>query len=121
MSTLTAWIDRNAAYDTALRRLYDALLSSKGRVTDKVRAGFDGEQAARHQLPPDTRGLVVIMSDIAEGGLNQAVISIEEARGAIGSALDLQHQMQRDRSCRSRRSPAVHGPLAGRSRRGRRT
>ena len=94
MSTLSGWIDRNAAYDTALRHLYDALLSSKGRVTDKVRAAFAGEQAARRQLPPDTRGLVVIMSDIAEGGLNQAVISIEQARGAIGSALDLQHELQ---------------------------
>lgn len=94
VSTLSAWIDRNAAYDTALRHLYDALLSSKGRVTDKVRAAFAGEQAARRQLPPDTRGLVVIMSDIAEGGLNQAVISIEQARGAIGSALDLQHELQ---------------------------
>jgi hypothetical protein len=94
VSTLSTWIDRNAAYDGALRRLYQALLSSKGRVTDKVRAAFTAEQAARGQLPPDTRGLVVIMSDIAQGGLNQAVISIEKARGEIGKALDLQHQLQ---------------------------
>ena len=83
------WIDRNAAYDAALRRLYEALLDSKGQVTDHVRAAFDGEQAARRELPPDTRGLVVIMSDIAQGGLNQAVIAIEEARGALASAIDL--------------------------------
>ena len=94
VETLTSWIDRNAAYDAALRRLYEALLTSKGKVTDKVRSAIDGEQVARQQLPPDTRALVVIMSDIAQGGLNQAVISIEEARGALGSALDLQHQLQ---------------------------
>lgn len=94
VSTLTTWIDRNAAYDAAVRRLYDALLESKGRVTDRVREAFAGEQAARRGLPADTRGLVVIMSDIARGGLNQAVISIEQARGALSSALDLQHQLQ---------------------------
>ena len=94
VSTLTTWIDRNAAYDAAVRRLYDALLESKGRVTDRVREAFAGEQAARRGLPADTRGLVVIMSDIARGGLNQAVISIEQARGALSSALDQQHQLQ---------------------------
>ena len=56
--------------------------------------GVRGEQAARRGLPADTRGLVVIMSDIAQGGLNQAVISIEQARGALASALDQQHQLQ---------------------------
>ena len=94
VTTLTTWIDRNAAYDAAVRRLYDALLESKGRVTDRVREAFAGEQAARRGLPADTRALVVIMSDIARGGLNQAVISIEQARGALSSALDLQHQLQ---------------------------
>jgi hypothetical protein len=94
VATLTTWIDRNAAYDAALRRLYDALLESDGRVTDRVRSAFEGEQAARRQLPPDTRGLVVIMSDIARGGLNQAVIAIEEARGALSSAIDLQQRLQ---------------------------
>ena len=94
MSTLTNWIDRNAAYDAAVRRLYQALLSSKGRVTDKVRAAFADEQAARRALPADTRALVVIMSEIAQGGLNQAVISIEQARGKIGAAIDLQQQLK---------------------------
>lgn len=94
VSTLTNWIDRNAAYDAAVRRLYQALLSSKGRVTDKVRAAFAGEQSARRALPADTRALVVIMSEIAQGGLNQAVISIEQARGKIGAAIDLQQQLK---------------------------
>ena len=94
VTTLTTWIDRNATYDAAVRRLYDALLESKGRVTDRVREAFAGEQAARKGLPADTRGLVVIMSDIARGGLNQAVISIEQARGALSAALDRQHELQ---------------------------
>ena len=50
------------------------------RSPTKVRAAFDREQAARARLPGDTRALVVIMADIAQGGLNQAAISIEEAR-----------------------------------------
>jgi alkylhydroperoxidase/carboxymuconolactone decarboxylase family protein YurZ len=94
VETLSSWIDRNAAYDAALRQLYEALLESKGKVTDRVRSAIGAEQVARQQLPADTRALVVIMSDIAQGGLNQAVIAIEEARGALGSALDLQHRLQ---------------------------
>jgi hypothetical protein len=94
VSTLTQWLDRSAGYDRALRTLYDAMVDSKGRVTDRVRRAFQGEQAARAQLPQDTRGLVVIMADVAQGGLNQAVISIEQARGALGAALDAQRKLQ---------------------------
>jgi hypothetical protein len=94
VTTLTSWIDRNAAYDAALRKLYDALIESKGRVTAPVRKAIDAERAARGQLPADTRPLVVIMSDIAQGGLNQAVISIEEVRGALNEALDTQQQLE---------------------------
>jgi hypothetical protein len=94
VSTLTSWIDRNAAYDKALRDLYGSLIQSKGRVTPPVRKAIDAEKAARAQLPADTRGLTVIMSDIAQGGLNQAVISIEEARGKLNEALDTQQQLQ---------------------------
>jgi len=94
VSTLTSWIDRNAAYDAALRDLYEALIQSKGRVTATVRNAIDAEKAARAQLPPDTRPLVIIMSDIEQGGLNQAVISIEQARGALSAALDTQEQIK---------------------------
>ncbi len=96
VSTLTVWLDRNGAYDAALRSLYQSLVDAKGRVTSAVRKAFADEQAARAQLPGDTRALVVIMADIAQGGLNQAVISIEEARGSLGAALDLQRQLQQD-------------------------
>ena len=87
VTTLDQWIDRNAAYDAALRGLYLALEASGGRVTSDVRAAFDAEQAARDQLPPDTRGLTVILAEIARGGLNQAVIAVETARGALAAAL----------------------------------
>ncbi len=96
VATLTAWIDRNAAYDAALRTLYAALIKSDGRVTAEVRKAFEGEQAARAQLPGDTRGMVVIMSDIAQGGLNQAVVAIEEVRGSLAQALEAQQQLRDD-------------------------
>jgi hypothetical protein len=94
VSTLKQWVDRNATYDAALRDLYQSLLDSKGRVTDKVRAAFEAEKVAREQLPGDTRGLVVIMAEIAQGGLNQAVISIEEARGSLGAAFSAQARLK---------------------------
>ncbi len=87
-STLTLWIERNAALDTALGSLYTALITSKGQATAAVRSALAAEQAAQANLPPDTRGLVVIMSDVARGGLNQAVIAIEDARGALAASLD---------------------------------
>lgn len=86
VATLDQWIERNAAYDEALHDLWDALRRSRGRVTDTVRDAAARERAAKDQLPPDARALVVILGDVARGGLNQAVISIEEARGALLAA-----------------------------------
>ena len=94
VSTLGSWIDRNATYDEALRVLYKALIKSGARVDADVRKAIDAEQQARAQLPGDTRALVVIMSDIAQGGLNQAVIAIEEARGSLAQALEVQQQLR---------------------------
>jgi hypothetical protein len=89
VSTLTQWLDISADYDTALRRLYEAIVAAKGQVTREVRTAFDAEEAARERLPPDTRALVVILSDIGRGGLNQAVIGIEQARGELDAAIGL--------------------------------
>jgi hypothetical protein len=88
VSTLGRWIDLNAAYDKALRHLYATLRASHGRATPPVRDAIAGEQAAHDQLPPDTRALVVIMGELARGGINQAVIAIEEARGDLDAAID---------------------------------
>lgn len=86
VATLDAWIARNAAIDAALRDLYSLLDASRGRVTPDVRAAFARVEAAQALLPPDTRALVVILADIARGGLNQAVIAIEQARGRLAAA-----------------------------------
>ena len=94
VSTLITWLDRNAEYDAALRGLYQSLVDAKGRVTDDVRAAFAAEKEARARLPEDARGLVVIMAEVAQGGLNQAVISIEEARGSLSAALDVQADLR---------------------------
>jgi hypothetical protein len=96
VSTLRSWIDRNADYDAALRVLYKALVKSGARVNAEVRKAFDKEQEARARLPGDTRAVVVILSDIAQGGLNQAVIAIEEARGSLAQALEVQQRLRDD-------------------------
>jgi hypothetical protein len=88
VAILTQWIDRNAAYDRALRALYQVLRSAKSKVTPAVEKAYADEQAARALLPGDTRALIVIMSDVARGGLNQAIIGIEEAKGRLTDALD---------------------------------
>ena len=45
------------------------------------------ERKAQDRLPPDTRGLVLIMAEIGRGGMNGAVIAIEQARGQLAEAL----------------------------------
>jgi hypothetical protein len=87
VSVLDQWLDRNAAYDTALRALYKEISKVGSRVTSAVRDAIAAEQAAKDRLPPDTRGLVVIMAEIGRGGMNGAVIAIEEARGKLISAI----------------------------------
>jgi len=96
VATLARWINRNEAYDAALRNLYEVLIDADGKVTKAVREAFADEQAARKRLPVDTRPLVVIMADVAQGGLNQAVISIEETRQSLADALEIQRQLQQD-------------------------
>ncbi len=86
VGVLTEWIDRNAAYDTALRKNWTLLIKTNGRVTTEVRAAFDELRIAQANLPPDTRGLVVILGDIARGRLNEAVIQIEQARAQLADA-----------------------------------
>lgn len=87
VSTLDTWIARNRRYDQALQALYKALGDSGGKITDAVRAAYAAEGLARAALPPDTRGLVVIIADIGQGGLNQAVIAIDQARAHLSLAL----------------------------------
>ena len=87
VTTLDAWLDRNADYDVALRALYDAVAAAGGRVTPAVREAAEDEAAAKARLPGDSRGLVLIMAEVGQGGLNSAVIAIEQARGGLAAAL----------------------------------
>jgi hypothetical protein len=87
VTTLNEWLRRNQAYDVALRALYVASAASPGHVTQALRDAIAAEKAARAQLPGDTSGLVIIMAEIGRGGLNQAVIAIEEARGRLADAV----------------------------------
>jgi stage V sporulation protein SpoVS len=88
VSELNEWLRRNRNYDAALRRLYVASAASPNRVSPELRAASDAELAARKQLPGDTSGLVIIMAEIGRGGLNQAVLAIELARGSLADVVD---------------------------------
>ena len=96
MTTLDTWLSRNRRYDAALVGLYSAFRDSGGVITDAVRIAFTEESAARAILP-DTRGLVLIVADIGRGGLNQAVIAIEQARGRLTLALQALAAARRQR------------------------
>jgi hypothetical protein len=85
--TLDAWLDRSAAYDKALRDLYAALRASGGTVNDAVRRAARAEEAAKARLPPDTRGLVLIMADIGRGGMTDSADEIEQAASDMDEAL----------------------------------
>jgi hypothetical protein len=86
VSTLDEWLSRNETYDAALRHLY-ALSPFPSKITKKIRAAVDAEKAARDRLPPDSRGFTLIMGQIGQGGLNSAVIVIEDAKAALAAAL----------------------------------
>jgi hypothetical protein len=88
VTTLTQWIDRNAEYDAALATLYTETIAAKGRVTPALRAAFTAERRAHDLLPSNTSGLVIILAEIGRGGLNQAVIGIEETRATLQAAVD---------------------------------
>jgi hypothetical protein len=87
VTTLDQWLARSAGYDVALRKLYTAIRDSGGRITAEVRTAMRGEQRAQALLPPDTRSLVLIMSDIGRGGMNAAGIDIETAADDLDEAL----------------------------------
>jgi hypothetical protein len=88
VAILDQWLRRNRTYDEALEALYEAFVASHGRVTVEVTRAFQLHEAARAQLPPDARGLELIMIGIAQGGLNQPVITIEQAGEQLASALE---------------------------------
>jgi hypothetical protein len=84
---LDEWIKRTGAYDIALKALYHALDRSRGEITLEVQSARREEQRAFALLPQDRRTIVVIVAEVARGGLTQAVLAIEEAHGRIDDAL----------------------------------
>lgn len=86
-TVLDEWVTRNAAYDAALRAVYQALITSDGRITAEVQAARHAERVAFANLPPDRRTIIVILSDVSRGGLTEAVIAIEDAHRRIDDAL----------------------------------
>lgn len=87
-TVLDEWIKRNTAYVQALQKLYAALVKSKGNPgTVEVQAANREVKIAQANLPPDRRTIIVIVSEVARGGLTQAVIAIEDAHGRIDDAL----------------------------------
>jgi hypothetical protein len=86
-TVLDEWIERNGAYDAALRALYAALVVSNGEKTVEVQSAYREERAALEQLPPDRRTIIVIVAEVARGGLTQAVLAIDEASGRIDAAI----------------------------------
>lgn len=88
VSVLDEWLDRDADYDVALRNLYRAISKVGRKVTAATQAAVKAEAAARARLPPDGRGLVIIMAEIGRGRMNGAVIAIEEARAKLTDALE---------------------------------
>jgi hypothetical protein len=88
VATLSEWLRRNKNYDTALRRLYVVSSKSPTKVTQALRSALAAEKRARSELPRDTSGLVIIVSDISRAGLNQTVTAIERARTKLGDAID---------------------------------
>jgi hypothetical protein len=86
-TVLDAWIDRTRAYDLALRALYLALDRSNGEITAEVQSARREERIAFENLPPDRRTILVIISEVARGGLTQAVVAIEDAHAHLDAAL----------------------------------
>lgn len=88
VTVLDQWIERNADYDKALRTLYVEIAKVGRKTSTGLKNAIAAEKAAAARLPPDTRGLVIIMAEIGRGWMNGAVIDIEEARGKLSTALD---------------------------------
>jgi hypothetical protein len=88
VTVLDAWLDRIANYDEALRGLYVAYSNVGSRVSDELHDAQEAEAAARRELPSDPLAMVVIMAEIGRGGMNGAVIAIEQARGRLTAAIE---------------------------------
>lgn len=86
VSTLTSWLARTTAMDTALQQLWQAMIDSKGLVTKQVTAALQAKSKAQALLPDTNNALEVVVYEVA-GDLTAHGISIETARGELSGAL----------------------------------
>jgi hypothetical protein len=86
LTVLDEWVERSRNYDISLEALYKDLIISHGKNTLIVQADYRQEKIAREQLP-NGGAITVIVAEIARGGLNQAVLAIDDARRRIDAAL----------------------------------
>ena len=87
-TVLDQWIARTKAYDRALRKLYETLRKSKGKITIEVQSARREERTAFENLPPDRRTILVIIAEVTRGGLTRAVLNIEDAHARLDEALE---------------------------------
>jgi hypothetical protein len=87
VTVLDDWLARQRRHDGALLALYRALKASGGVRNPVVDAAYREEQSALAELPPDNRAIIVIIAGVAQGGLNQAVVAIEDASGRLDQAI----------------------------------
>jgi hypothetical protein len=86
VSTLIEWLSRTKGMDDALRLLWQTMIDSKGRITAQVTAALKAVTAAKALLPDNNGVLQVVLYEMA-GSLTSDGISIETAKGKLGSAL----------------------------------
>ncbi len=86
VSTLNEWLQRIDAMDGALDTLWREMIASEGRITAQVTAALKAVSEAQSLLPASDAILSVVVYELAGYLLNEG-ISIEQAKGQIGSAL----------------------------------
>ncbi len=87
VSTLSDWIDRAAAYDAALAKLYGLLQASGGVMTADATNALAAVDTAQAALPANTGALVVIVAEIGAQGYTDGLLGIDKVRGAIEGAM----------------------------------
>jgi hypothetical protein len=73
--------------DDALALLWQTMIDSKGRVTVQVTAALKAVNDAKALLPDNNDVLQVVVNEMS-GQLTADALSIETAKGQLGSALD---------------------------------
>ncbi|HMJ80025.1 MAG TPA: hypothetical protein VK592_03155 [Candidatus Dormibacteraeota bacterium] len=80
-AALSDWLDRLGTWDRAFQTYVHLTANSRDRrVLD---AAYAVEEAARKALPKTTSGLVLVVADIGDSGLNAAVADLKHIRDSL--------------------------------------